>query len=352
MDMDQEGRCRYCREAERSNGSHSGANGKRTQDQFKTIVERWRGRGRYDCLVPFSGGKESSYILWTLVNRYGLRPLAFNMSNGFQHPDAVQNIEFIADRLGVDLVICRPSHVMMRKLMRIFLLKAGEFCTPCNMLISATAFRLARQHRIRLIMSGNAARTNPGLDGVSSATYYDRVYYLNIAGDILSRADRDYYLNPGYVQTTIRRMVGTEAQVLNVLDYIRPSLQDIHHTLESIGWTRPAGAIQHGDCILDPVKEYLYYRKWGCTEVTALYSVLIRNSEITRDEALQRASKEEHSSPPTVLPQFMSALDISPADLDDAIQRDFRDIRNIRNSLVFRCAKRVVRAVEGIRMHN
>jgi len=352
MDVDEHGRCRYCREAKKSNGSHTATHAKRAQDGLRAIAERLKGKGKYDCLVPFSGGKESSYILWMLVSQYGLRPLAFNMSNGFQHPDAVRNIETIVDRLGVDLVVCRPSQVMVRKLMRAFLLKAGEFCTPCNMLISATGFRLARQHGIRVIMSGNAARTNPGLDGVSSATYYDRVYYLNVAGEILSRADRDYYLNPGYVRTAVRRMVGADAHVMNVLDYVQPSLEEMHRTLESIGWTRPAGAIQHGDCILDPVKEYLYYRKWHCTEVTALYSVLVRNGEITREEALQRAMGEEHSKPPAVLPHFMSSLDITESDLDDAMQKDFRSIQNIRNSLMFRYAKRAVRAVERIRMHN
>ncbi|MBN1509155.1 MAG: hypothetical protein JW955_20080 [Sedimentisphaerales bacterium] len=349
MDVDEQGRCRYCREAKRSNGSHAAARSGQAHDGFRAIAERLKGKGKYDCLVPFSGGKESSYILWMLVSQYGLRPLAFNMSNGFQHPDAIRNIEAIVDRLGVDLVICRPSQAMIRKLMRAFLIKAGEFCTPCNMLISATGFRLARQHGIRVIMSGNAAKTNPGLDGVSSATYYDRVYYLNVAGEILSRADRGYYLNPGYVRTAVRRMIGADAHVMNVLDYVQPSLEEMHRTLESIGWKRPAGAIQHGDCVLDAVKEYLYYRRWQCTEVTALYSVLIRNGEITREEALQRALGEEHSRPPEVLPQFISSLGISESDLDEAVQRDFRTIQNIRNSQMFRYAKKAVHAVERIR---
>jgi hypothetical protein len=352
MDVDEHDRCRYCREAERSHAPQAAVHREQTQSRLKAIVERVKGKGKYDCLVPFSGGKESSYILWMLVDQCGMRPLAFNMSNGFQHPDAVRNIELIADRLGVDLVVCRPNSTMIRRLMRAFLLAAGEFCTPCNMLISATAFRLARQHGIKMIMSGNAARTNPGLDGVSSATYYDRVYYLNVAGGLLSRADRDYYLNPGYVRTTIRRMLGVETQTINVLDYIQPTLQEIHDTLKSLGWTRPAGAIQHGDCVLDPVKEYLYYKRWGCTEVTALYSVLIRNGEITRDEALQRALGEEHSTPPPVLPQFLNALEISESDLHEASQKDFRNIRNIRNQLTFRCAKKVIRTMERIRMRN
>jgi len=352
MDVDQHGKCRYCREAERSRTPGTAMHKEQARSQFKAIVKRWKGKGKYDCLVPFSGGKESSYLLWALVHQYGMRPLAFNFSNGFQHPDAVRNMEVLVDRLGVDLVVCRPSQVMIRKLMRTFLLKAGEFCTPCNMLISATAFRLARQNGIKAIMSGNAARTDPGLAGVSSATYYDRVYYLNVAGEILTRADQDYYLNPSYVRSAIRRILGTEAQVINVLNYLQPSFQDIHDTLESIGWTRPAGAIQHGDCVLDPVKEYLYYKKWGCTEVTGLYSLLIRNGEITRDEALQRAMAEEHSKPPPVLPQFLSALGISDGDFQDASGKDFRDIRNCRNRLTFRCAKRIVRTVEQIRMRS
>jgi hypothetical protein len=349
IDLDEDGVCRYCREAKSGQSYDQGLQQQKLRKRFETVISRLKGRGKYDCLVPLSGGKESSYILWILVQNYNMKPLAFNFSNGFQHPDAIRNIENLVDRLGIDLVVYRPSLRKLHELMRTFLSKAGEFCTPCNMLISATAFRLARQNGIRAIMSGNAARTGPGLAGVSSATYYDRIYYLNIVKDILSRRDRKYYINPPYIRTVMRRLLGIEAQVINVLDYLNPSLTEIHQTLETIGWSRPAGEIQHGDCMLNSLKEYLYYKRWACTEVTSLYSVLIRNGEIDRQEALKKAQAEEDSKPPKVLPEFLNAIGMTQVEFEQAAKKDFRDIPNIRNRMTFRLVKRLMHSVEQIR---
>ena len=348
-DLDGDGKCKYCREAETGDLAAGHLPDTQTKQRFEKIIAGLRGKGKYDCLVPLSGGKESSYILYVLVKEFDLSPLAFNVNNGFQHIDAVRNIEHLVGQLGVDLVIYRPNQQSLRALMRAFLSEAGEFCTPCNMLITATSFRLARQNRIKAIMSGNAMGTNPGLEGVSPALYYDRRYYLNMANGLLARKDRDYYMNPPYVRTAIRRLLGTEAQVINVLDYLRPTLQEIHDRLESIGWKRPAGEIQHGDCLLNAVKDHLMCRRWGCSELTAMYSVLVRNGEMSREEALEKAAAEEHTTAPSVLPEFLKAISMTESEFSEASKKDFRDIPNMRKSAVFRLAKNVIQKVERLR---
>ena len=349
LTLDENGKCNYCRKAESAITEKNAMSPDEMRERFKRIIGRLRGKGKYDCLVPLSGGKESSYILNVLVTEYNMKPLAFNFSNGFQHSDAIRNIEILVDSLGVDLHIYRPSQDTMYRLMRAFLSKAGEFCTPCNMLISATAFRLARQNGIGAIMSGNAIATGPGLEGVSSSQYYDRKYYLSVASDIIKSRERGFYLNPPYVRTAIRRLLDIEAQVINVIDYLQPTLKEIHDRLDEIGWKRPADAIQHGDCLLDPLKDYMYYKRWGCTEVTSLYSVLVRNGEITREEALKRALAEECSQAPPILPDFLKAIGMTESQFDEASKKDFRDIPNLRSNQIFRWAKKFVHNVERLR---
>ena len=347
--LDQNGKCNYCRKTESDITEKAAVPLDEMRERFEMMIKRLKGKGKYDCLVPLSGGKESSYILDVLVKEYDMKVLAFNFNNGFQHHDAVRNIENLVDNLGVDLHIYRPSQEMLYRLMCAFLSKAGEFCTPCNMLISATGFRLARQNGIRAIMSGNAMGTSPGLEGLSSACHYDRKYYLTIANSLLGRREREFYLNPPYVRTTIRRLLGIEAQVINVLDYLQPTLKEIHDRLDGIGWKHPADAIQHGDCLLDPLKEHLYYKRWGCTEVTSLYSLLIRNGEITREEALKKTLAEEHNEAPPILPEFLKAIGMTEDEFNEASKKDFRDIPNMRNTLIFRWGKRIVHTVERLR---
>jgi tRNA(Ile)-lysidine synthase TilS/MesJ len=70
------------------------------KERFQAILQKTRGKGKYDCLIPLSGGKDSSYILYVLVKEYDLKPLAFNFNIVFQHSQAMQKIENLVNRLG------------------------------------------------------------------------------------------------------------------------------------------------------------------------------------------------------------------------------------------------------------
>ena len=351
LTLDQNGRCTYCREFETRRARETDLEQEQSENRkehFESIIRRIKGKGTYDCLVPLSGGKDSCYVLYVLVKEYNIKPLTFNFNNGFQHIQAARNIENLVNKLGVDLIVYKPSQDMMRRLFRTFLLRAGEFCTPCNMLIDATSFRIARQNGIKTIMSGHSQHLDPGLEGVSAALYYDRKYYFQVAKGLITRRERGRYLVPPYTLTAIRRLIGKGPHIVDVIGYLRPSVKQIHQALEEIGWERPAGAIQHGDCLLNPLKEYIYYRKWGCNEVTALYSALVRSGEIAREEALSKAAAEECPEVPAILPEFLTATGTTENEFEQAMKRNFREIPNMRNSPFFRWAKKTVQKIERI----
>jgi len=349
LHLDSEGRCNYCAAAEADRTLLSQGLDRKTEQKFAAIAERLRGKGKYDCLVPLSGGKDSSYILYTLTKKYDLRVLAFNFDNGFQHPQAVKNIRTLVNTLGVDLVIFQPSQHKMRKLFNIFLSRAGEFCTPCNMLIQATKFRLAREYGIKAIMSGSFKKVDPGIAGLSPALYFDRKYYFEVAKGLLSGREKAFYVVPPYPITAIRRLMGAAPQDIDVLNYLKPGFDEMEKTLRSVGWERPHGAMQHGDCLLDPLKDYLIYKRWGCTELTGLYSALIRNGQISREEALEKAQSSEQRDRPEGLADFLRAIEMTETEFEEAIKNDFRKIPNMRNTAFFRLARGLVGRVARIR---
>ena len=59
----------------------------------------------YDCVLGFSGGRDSSYLLYYLVTVLNLRVLAFAVDNGFIPEQTITNVERISNLLNVDLVI-------------------------------------------------------------------------------------------------------------------------------------------------------------------------------------------------------------------------------------------------------
>ncbi len=79
--FDDNGVCNLCRDSQDTDRQAKQI--KRYEQKFLTIIENLEVKSDYDCLVAFSGGKDSSYTMSLLKNKYGLHPLAFSFDNWF-----------------------------------------------------------------------------------------------------------------------------------------------------------------------------------------------------------------------------------------------------------------------------
>ena len=51
------------------------------KEMFENMLEEYRGKYDYDCIVPFSGGKDSTFTLYYLVKKYKLKPLVVQFNH-------------------------------------------------------------------------------------------------------------------------------------------------------------------------------------------------------------------------------------------------------------------------------
>ena len=210
----------------------------------------------------------------------------------------------------------------MHRLFRIFLMRAGEFCTPCNMLIDASCLRFARQNSIRSLMSGSSDRLSDARQGMTTSSYYDRKYYFNVLRDQITRRQVQDFVSPSYINKGLRRLIGVESATINPFNYLRPTLTEMHHTLErELNWKNPSEELEHGDCLLTPVKNYIMFRRWGCSAITTKCSAMIRDGQMTRQEALERAAKDEQKDQPEIFPEFLDALKITETSFIEALKK-------------------------------
>lgn len=94
----------------------------------------------YDCLVPISGGKDGTFILWYLRTHTSLRIQAFHIDNGFVADEALDNAKKICKHLDVDLIICQPAWKQLQLLYNELLTKMGEICIACEYMINIFPF--------------------------------------------------------------------------------------------------------------------------------------------------------------------------------------------------------------------
>jgi N-acetyl sugar amidotransferase len=125
---------------------------------LKEIVKKLKKEGEgkdFDCLMGMSGGIDSSYLLYVMVKKYGLRPLVFHVDAGWNSQIAVNNIERLVDGLGLDLYTEVINWEEMKDLQLAFL-KSGvsHIDTPQDHSFFATMYKFASKHNIKHILTG------------------------------------------------------------------------------------------------------------------------------------------------------------------------------------------------------
>jgi N-acetyl sugar amidotransferase len=133
---------------------HTGERGER---ELRQVVEDIKAAGKgkdYDCIIGMSGGIDSSYLTY-IATEIGLRPLVFHVDAGWNSQEAVNNIEKLIGKLGLDLFTEVIDWEEMRDLQLAFF-KAGvpHIDAPQDHAFFATMYKFAEAYDIKYILTG------------------------------------------------------------------------------------------------------------------------------------------------------------------------------------------------------
>jgi N-acetyl sugar amidotransferase len=125
---------------------------------FRDTVQRIKlsGKGKpFDCIMGVSGGLDSSYLLHLAVQEFNLRPLVFHVDGGWNTDLAVNNIQMLVDKLGLDLYTEVINWPEMRDFQLSFF-KSGvaHLDIPQDHAFIASLYHFANKHGIKYILNG------------------------------------------------------------------------------------------------------------------------------------------------------------------------------------------------------
>jgi hypothetical protein len=130
--IDADGICNACRNAEEKQAIDWPAR----REEFLRLLEQSRPReGAYDCVVPWSGGKDSSAIAHRLKFEFGMNPLLVTFSPLLPNETGARNRELLIQQ-GFDHIFVRPNQKVSRALARRFFVERGNprsIGTPASM---------------------------------------------------------------------------------------------------------------------------------------------------------------------------------------------------------------------------
>lgn len=177
--FDDAGECNYCALHDEMDAQYpAGAEGRKQLEKMAEQVRR-DGKGKdYDCIVGFSGGCDSSYMLYLLVD-LGLRPLAVHFDNTWNNGFASNNIYRVTRCLNVDLETYVVDDKEIDDVYRAFVLSGvNDLDVATDLGQVAVTCRVAERYGLRWVMDGHSFRT----EGVSplGMFYMDGKYLQSV----------------------------------------------------------------------------------------------------------------------------------------------------------------------------
>ena len=149
--FDYKGSCSVCEQIEFKNKI---IDWKERRQNLDELIDPYRGKYDYDCIVPFSGGKDSTFALWYLVTQKKINPLVVRFDHNFLRPTILENTSKVLSKLKVDFIDFKPNFKVIRKTMLESLKRRGDFCWHCHVGITALPINTALEKKIELIFYG------------------------------------------------------------------------------------------------------------------------------------------------------------------------------------------------------
>ena len=122
--------------------------------EFIEICNNFRSKdGSYDCIVPWSGGKDSSSIAYKLKYEFNMNPLLVTFSPLIPSDIGILNRELLIKK-GFDNVFLRPNQNISRYLAKRFFIERGNPKVHWDAGINALPLNVAVEKNIKLIFYG------------------------------------------------------------------------------------------------------------------------------------------------------------------------------------------------------
>ncbi len=156
--LDEEGVCSACRNYENRKEVDWDAR----KAELEGLLERYRPKdgSNYDCIVPVSGGKDSTYQVLRLLE-LGANPLCVTATTDDLSDYGRRNIENLKS-FGVDYVEVSTNPVIRHRINRLALEQVGDISWPEHVAIFTIPVRIAVQFGIPLIIWGENAQNEYG----------------------------------------------------------------------------------------------------------------------------------------------------------------------------------------------
>ena len=324
--LDDEGVCNACRSFE--NRAEVDWDARLTE--LEALLERYGSTdgSRHDCIVPVSGGKDSTTQTIRLLE-LGMNPLCVTATTDKLSAIGRRNIENIKN-LGVDYVEVSTNPVVRRRINRLALTQVGDISWPEHVTIFTVPVRVAVNYGIPLIVWGENPQNEYGGPAAASSENVLTRRWLEEFGGLLGLRVSD--------------LIGVDGiEPRNLVEYTYPSDEDLARvgvTGLFLGYYLPWDGYQNAllaqaygfetyhttvegstvnyenlDNCQTGIHDYFKFLKYGFGRATDLACLHVRRGRLTRSDAVELIRRHDGQFPwsylGTTLEEILDDIEMS-----------------------------------------
>jgi len=269
---------------------------------IKKIKEDGKGRD-FDCLLGMSGGVDCSYMLHLAVKELGIRPLVFHVDGGWNSDLAVNNIQMMVEKLGLDLY----TEVINWEEMKAFQLALFKSGTPTldaaqDLAFMGGMYKFAEKNKIKYILNGYNYSSE--FCSYPSMYYYlsDTGYFNDIRDKFCDNPMKTFPMTSVFYRKFYMKYIKRNTFV-KLLTYFPYSKDEAKEKLEKeYGW-RPYPQKHFESRFTRFYESYWLPERFGYDPRRVQFSSLILAGQMTREQAIEELKKKSYD-PETIKDDF------------------------------------------------
>jgi N-acetyl sugar amidotransferase len=334
--FDDEGICSACRFAEYKNNVIDWT---AREKELEALCDKHRRKdGRFDVIVPCSGGKDSGFVAHLLKTRYGMHPLTVTWAPHWYTNVGWENLQALIHH-GFDNVCFTPNAAVHRIMTRLAFINLGDPFQPFIYGQYNYPIRASIQYDVPLMMYGengeveyggdmkNAYKPTRDLEGDMVKHYFSGITAEQWGEYGVHINDLKVYTRPDMDEV---RGVGTECHFMSYYKKWVPQ-EIFYYCSENTGFVANPDGRSEGtyskyaslDDRLDGFHYYLAYIKFGIGRATSDTAHEVRDGHITREEAVALVRQFDGEFPRKNYREFLDYTGLTEVQFD-AVTDNFR----------------------------
>ena len=290
----------------------------------------------YDCVVPWSGGKDSSCIAMKLKFDYDLNPLLVTFSPLIENSCGIFNRNELL-KMGFDSILVKPNQIVSRKLAKRFFIERGDPKVAWNAGINAAPVRIALNYKIPFVFYAEHGESEYGGLVLSEENLKKRDIREVIEHQIgdfpenwISRDINKKDLAP-YIYPDEKEIFETSLKAYYFSYFFKWSMLDNYNyvknkmpSFKTNPKKRTQGTFTDFDSLDDKVDclyYYMQYIKFGFGRATRDSCRMIQNNQMNRNEAIELARKYDNEFPEDDFGEVLEYLAINMNEFNNIVDK-------------------------------